>query len=135
MQQVIRDLSIGRKLMLLLSLPVLLLLWLASSQLMNRLQEVQVAQQVGEAIEVSVVMGELIGALQAERGASGVVINSQGQRFTERLRQLRQSSDQQLARFQQYRQPEVLQLQQRFIPFHLIFCSNYANRISLILAL
>ncbi|MDD4862862.1 MAG: methyl-accepting chemotaxis protein [Alishewanella agri] len=114
MQQVIRDLSIGRKLMLLLSLPVLLLLWLASSQLMNRLQEVQVAQQVGEAIEVSVVMGELIGALQAERGASGVVINSQGQRFTERLRQLRQSSDQQLARFQQYRQPEVLQLQQRF---------------------
>ncbi|KRS21520.1 chemotaxis protein [Alishewanella sp. WH16-1] len=114
MQQVIRDLSIGRKLMLLLSLPVLLLLWLASSQLMNRLQEVQVAQQVGSAIEVSVVMGELIGALQAERGASGVVINSQGQRFTERLRQLRQSSDQQLARFQQYRQPEVLQLQQRF---------------------
>ncbi|EIW88084.1 methyl-accepting chemotaxis sensory transducer [Alishewanella agri BL06] len=114
MQQVIRDLSIGRKLMLLLSLPVLLLLWLASSQLMNRLQEVQVAQQVGEAIEVSVAMGELIGALQAERGASGVVINSQGQRFTDRLRQLRQSSDQQLARFQQHRQPEVLQLQQRF---------------------
>jgi len=114
MQQVIRDLSIGRKLMLLLSLPVLLLLWLASSQLINRLQEVQVAQQVGEAIEVSVVMGELIGALQAERGASGVVINSQGQRFTDRLRQLRQSSDQQLTRFQQYRQPEVLQLQQRF---------------------
>ena len=114
MQQVIRDLSIGRKLILLLSLPVLLLLWLASSQLLNRLQEVQVAQQVGEAIEVSVVMGELIGALQAERGASGVVINSQGQRFTDRLRQLRQSSDQQLTRFQQYRQPEVLQLQQRF---------------------
>ena len=114
MQQVIRDLSIGRKLILLLSLPVLLLLWLASSQLMNRLQEVQVAQQVGEAIEVSVAMGELIGALQAERGASGVVINSQGQRFTDRLRQLRQSSDQQLARFQQHRQPEVLQLQQRF---------------------
>jgi len=114
MQQVIRDLSIGRKLILLLSLPVLLLLWLASSQLLNRLQEVQVAQQVGSAIEVSVVMGELIGALQAERGASGVVISSQGQRFTDRLRQLRQSSDQQLTRFQQYRQPEVLQLQQRF---------------------
>lgn len=47
MQQFIRNLSIGRKLILLLSLPVLLLLWLASSQLMNRLQEVQVAQQVG----------------------------------------------------------------------------------------
>lgn len=114
MQQFIRNLSIGRKLILLLSLPVLLLLWLASNQLLSRLQEVQVAQQVGSAIEVSVVMGELIGALQAERGASGVVINSQGQRFTDRLRQLRQSSDQQLARFQQYRQPEVLQLQQRF---------------------
>jgi len=114
MQQVIRDLSIGRKLILLLSLPVLLLLWLASSQLLNRLQEVQVAQQVGSAIEISVVMGELIGALQAERGASGVVISSQGQRFTDRLRQLRQSSDQQLTHFQQYRQPEVLQLQQRF---------------------
>lgn len=47
MQQFIRNLSIGRKLILLLSLPVLLLLWLASNQLLSRLQEVQVAQQVG----------------------------------------------------------------------------------------
>ena len=47
MQQFIRNLSIGRELILLLSLPVLLLLWLASNQLLSRLQEVQVAQQVG----------------------------------------------------------------------------------------
>lgn len=114
MQHFIRNLTLSRKLILLLSLPVLLLLWLAATQLNDRLQEVRVATQVGAAINVSVAMGELIGALQAERGASGVVINSQGQRFTDRLRQLRQSSDQQLARFQQYRQPEVLQLQQRF---------------------
>lgn len=113
MQPFIQNLSIGRKLILLLSVPVLLLLWLVTSQLVNRLQDVKLAQQVGLAIEVSVVMGEVIGALQAERGASGVVINSQGQRFSDRLRQLRQSSDQQLARFQHYRQPEVLALQQR----------------------
>lgn len=113
MQPFIRNLSIGRKLILLLTLPVLLLLWLVSSQLVNRLQDVKLAQQVGLAIEVSVVMGEIIGALQAERGASGVVINSQGQRFSDRLLQLRQSSDQQLTRFQQYRQPEVVALQQR----------------------
>lgn len=113
MQPFIRNLSIGRKLILLLTLPVLLLLWLVSSQLVNRLQDVKLAQQVGSAIEVSVVMGEIIGALQAERGASGVVINSQGQRFSDRLLQLRQSSDQQLTRFQQYRQPEVVALQQR----------------------
>lgn len=114
MQHFIRNLTLSRKLILLLSLPVILLLWLVAMQLNDSLQEVRVATRVGIAIEASVVMGELIGALQAERGASGVVINSQGQRFTDRLRQLRQSSDQQLARFQQYRQPEVQQLQQRF---------------------
>lgn len=114
MQHFIRNLTLSHKLILLLSLPVLLLVWLAVTQFNDRWQEVRVATRVGTAIDVSAVMGELIGALQAERGASGVVINSQGQRFTDRLRQLRLSSDQQLARFQQYRQPEVQQLQQRF---------------------
>lgn len=105
MQRLINNLPIARKLGLLLLLPIVLLLWLVSSQLLNRWQLVQVAEHVSSAIEVSVVMGELIGALQAERGASGIMINSEGQRFTERVRQLRLSSDQYLAHFQQFQQP------------------------------
>lgn len=114
MQRLINNLPIARKLGLLLLLPIVLLLWQVSSQLLNRWQQVQVAEHVSSAIEVSVVMGELIGALQAERGASGVMINSEGQRFTERVRRLRLSSDQYLAHFQQFQQPGVQQVQLRF---------------------
>ncbi|HEY0922687.1 methyl-accepting chemotaxis protein [Rheinheimera pacifica] len=113
MRRFIRNLAISQKLMLLLLLPALAALWLAGGRLTASWQQVELAQHITSSIEASVTMNELVGALQAERGASGVFLVSSGKRFAERLAQLRQQSDRQLQAFMALRLPQLLPLQQQ----------------------
>lgn len=113
MTHFIRNLSISHKLMLLLLLPALAALWLALGRLNTSWQQVSEAQHVSQAIEAAATMNALVATLQAERGASGVYLASNGNRFTQRLQQLRQQSDQRLQPFLALQLPELSALQQQ----------------------
>ncbi|MDX5407868.1 MAG: hypothetical protein LPK11_12645 [Chromatiaceae bacterium] len=82
MKHLIRNLSLRRKLMLLLLLPAIAAVLLAMDLLYLNWQHVRTAQYVSQAIDTSVTMNKLVAALQAERGASGVYLASAGARFT-----------------------------------------------------
>ena len=113
MKHLIRNLSLRRKLMLLLLLPAIAAVLLAMDLLYLNWQQVRTAQYVSQAIDTSVTMNKLVAALQAERGASGVYLASAGARFTERLRQLRMQTDLSLQAFMALQQPELIALQQQ----------------------
>ncbi|WP_134055793.1 methyl-accepting chemotaxis protein [Rheinheimera aquimaris] len=113
MKHLIRNLSLRRKLMLLLLLPAIAAVLLAMDLLYLNWQQVRTAQYVTQAIDTSVSMNKLVATLQAERGASGVYLASAGARFTERLRQLRMQTDLRLQAFMALQQPELVVLQQQ----------------------
>lgn len=113
MPHFIRNLSISRKLLVLLLLPALAALVLALERLNDSWQQVNVAKHVSQAIDSSVTMNALVATLQAERGASGVYLASSGKRFSERLLQLRLQSDQRLQAFLALKRPELSALQQQ----------------------
>lgn len=113
MTHFIRNLTISKKLMLLLLLPAIAALSLAVASLIASWQQVNLAQYVGRAIDASVTMNALVATLQAERGASGVYLASSGKRFTQRVTQLRLQSDQRLQAFLALQLPELSALQQQ----------------------
>jgi methyl-accepting chemotaxis protein len=85
----IRNLSVKAKLILLLTLPVLTLLGLALNRILLDVENYAIALHVETTVSHSVKISQLIGTLQAERGASGVVLASKGARFKQRLAGLR----------------------------------------------
>ena len=89
----IRNLTVKAKLIVLLTLPVLALLGLALNRILLDLGNYTIALQVETTVSHSVKVSQLIGTLQAERGASGVVLASKGSRFKERLSGLRNKTD------------------------------------------
>jgi methyl-accepting chemotaxis protein len=89
----IRNLTVKVKLILLLTLPVLALLGLALNRILMDVGNYTIALQVETTVSHSVKVSQLIGTLQAERGASGVVLASKGSRFKERLSGLRNKTD------------------------------------------
>lgn len=92
----IRNLSVKAKLLLLLALPVLVLSVLAINRVLTDLSHFRIAQHVETTVHHSVRISQFIGTLQAERGASGVVLASKGARFKERLAGLRLKTDEAL---------------------------------------
>lgn len=113
MASFIRDLTIRQKLSLLLVFPVCAVLWLLGERLVASWSQQQMANYVSSSITNSVRMNSLISALQAERGASGVYLASKGQRFGDRLKQLRVQSDEKLQIVAALSQPELLSLKQQ----------------------
>lgn len=89
----IRNLTVKAKLILLLTLPVLALLGLALNRILMDVGNYTIALHVETTVSHSVKVSQLIGTLQAERGASGVVLASKGSRFKERLSGLRNKTD------------------------------------------
>lgn len=89
----IRNLTVKAKLIVLLTLPVLALLGLALNRILLDVGNYTIALQVETTVSQSVKVSQLIGTLQAERGASGVVLASKGARFKERLSGLRNKTD------------------------------------------
>lgn len=92
----IRNLTVKAKLIMLLALPLLALLGLALNLVMLDLKYLEIAKDVETTVSQSVKVSQLIGTLQAERGASGVVLASKGERFKDRLAGLRLKTDQAL---------------------------------------
>lgn len=113
MASFIRDLTLRQKLTLLLVFPVCAVLWLLGERLVASWSQQQMANYVSSAINTSVRMNSLISALQAERGASGVYLASKGQRFGDRMKQLRIQSDDKLQIVSALSQPELLSLKQQ----------------------
>jgi methyl-accepting chemotaxis protein len=113
MASFIRDLTLRQKLSLLLVFPVCAVLWLLGDRLVASWSQQQMANYVSSSITTSVRMNSLISALQAERGASGVYLASKGQRFGDRLKQLRVQSDEMLQIVAALNQPELLSLKQQ----------------------
>ena len=113
MASFIRDLTLRQKLSLLLVFPVCAVLWLLGDRLVASWSQQQMANYVSSSITTSVRMNSLISALQAERGASGVYLASKGQRFGDRLKQLRVQSDEKLQIVAALNQPELLSLKQQ----------------------
>lgn len=99
MKRFIRNLAIKQKLLLLLILPAMAALSLASIYLVDSWQQVKLSQQISRSINASVTMNTLLGNLQAERGATGVFLASSGERFASRLAQLREQTDISLRNF------------------------------------
>lgn len=89
----IRNLTVKAKLILLLTLPVLALLGLALNRILMDVGNYTIALHVETTVSHSVKVSQLIGTLQAERGASGVVLASKGSRFKERISGLRNKTD------------------------------------------
>ncbi|WP_233008397.1 methyl-accepting chemotaxis protein [Rheinheimera faecalis] len=113
MASFIRDLTLRQKLTLLLVFPVCAVLWLLGERLVASWSQQQMANYVSSAINTSIRMNSLISALQAERGASGVYLASKGQRFGDRMKQLRIQSDDKLQIVSALSQPELLSLKQQ----------------------
>lgn len=97
----IRDLTVKVKLLLLLSLPILALFCFVIHRVVTDVKNLKIAQAVDSTVQHSLKISQLISTLQAERGASGVVLASKGGRFQERLAGLRLQTDLALNELQQ----------------------------------
>jgi len=82
------------KLLLLIALPALLILLLASMELARQVQSWQQASTVTALIEQRVASSLLVNSLQQERGSTGVLLASKGTRFVDEVKVARQSTDQ-----------------------------------------
>ncbi len=97
MKNLLQNLPMHRKLLLLLFFPSVLLLWFASQSLLTQWQHYQNAAQVRAAIGDHLLLGQLVNALQVERGSSGIFISSKGARFSAEVNKARSGSDERLA--------------------------------------
>ncbi len=89
----IKNFSIGKKLALLLFLPMVLIALMAGQQLFGLYQHYQSAKHVkGLVVDSSQLVGYTI-ALQAERGSSGVFLNSNGAQFKDEMQKARVALD------------------------------------------
>jgi len=96
-----RFVTISQRLLLLLLVPVVSLLLFASSLLWHNLGSYRDARQTMGMMEISVATGNLIHALQIERGASAGFLQSRGQKFASHLSGIRTETG---LRLQTYRQ-------------------------------
>ncbi len=89
----LKHFSIGKKLAMLLFLPMMVILMLAGPQLQALFEKYQSAQQVQSLVASSTLLANYIGALQAERGTSGVFLASRGEQFKEEMQRARANLD------------------------------------------
>ena len=112
MKNLLQNLPMHRKLLLLLFFPSVLLLWFASQSLLQQWQQYQNAAQVRAAISDHLLLGQLVNALQVERGSSGIFISSKGARFGAEVTKARSGSDERLAALTQAQRTALSELVQ-----------------------
>jgi methyl-accepting chemotaxis protein len=91
--------TIGQRLLLLASVPLLALMVFAGLSIHTSLQKYRSAAVTQELMSISVAANDVIHRLQVERGASGVFLSSGGQRFGDVLPGFRAETDTALQRF------------------------------------
>ncbi len=112
MKHLLQNLPMHRKLLLLLFFPSVLLLWFATQSLLAQWQQYQNAVQVRVAISDHLLLGQLVNALQVERGSSGIFISSKGARFSTEVTKARSGSDERLAALTGPQRAELSELMQ-----------------------
>lgn len=90
----IQHLSISKKLILLLILPMALVLLLSVQQFQDSWRSYQIAVQVQQLIDSTRLEASYIASLQTERGASGGFLASQGKQFGQVVQTARTATDQ-----------------------------------------
>jgi len=89
----LRNISLSRKLLLILLLPMVGFLWLAGLFVAERIQTLKMMDQTVRASVVTEQISQLVSNLQRERGASGVYLRSRGNTMQERLPVMRADTD------------------------------------------
>ncbi len=87
------DMRIGNRLILLLVVPLVAIIWLASEALLSRWQIMDRAQMVEETTTAAVAISGVVHEFQKERGASAVFLVSNGARFSQELADQKELTD------------------------------------------
>lgn len=113
MQDMIRNWPMQNKLLLLLALPLIFLFWFVSQHIWTQYQALQVAAEVEQRVQQTLVVGALVNSLQTERGSSGVFLGSKGNKFADKMQKARSDSDRSLSAFLQLKDERLKQAQQQ----------------------
>jgi methyl-accepting chemotaxis protein len=89
----LRNVSLSRKLLLILLLPMVGFLWLAALFISDRIQTLSMMDKTVRASVVTEQISQLVSNLQRERGASGVYLSSRGSAMHDRLPGMRADTD------------------------------------------
>lgn len=100
MNKVLGNIRIGSKLFLLVAVPVVALLAISFLQLNERWETKAEMQRMEHFVAISIMAGELIHALQIERGYSAGYVGSQGRQFGREREDAISSTNQRVAIFQ-----------------------------------
>lgn len=92
-QDVLSNISLRYKLMMILLLPLIGFIWLAGSFVADSYATLKSMESTVEASAAAQKVSRLITMLQRERGASGVYLNSQGKAMQDRLPGMRRNTD------------------------------------------
>jgi methyl-accepting chemotaxis protein len=113
MQTMIRNWPMQRKLLILLTLPLVFLCWFVGQLVWAQYTELKMAAAVEQNVQQSLVLAALVNTLQVERGSSGVFLGSKGQRFADKVPASRRETDQHLQRFNAQKEPRLAAVQQQ----------------------
>ena len=93
MNQLIRNISLSKKLVLLLLLPVLAVVWFASGFMVQNATTVHQMRSLVQAAQLVDHISILVNFLQQERGASGIYLSSKGNKMQQEVSQIRERTD------------------------------------------
>ncbi|MDD9912093.1 MAG: methyl-accepting chemotaxis protein [Alphaproteobacteria bacterium] len=97
MRTLIQNLSMKQKLVVLLAVPLLGLLFTATTKLVDSYGEWSDSKQLERMAEMGVKISSVVHELQKERGASAVFVGSKGKKFSEQMLEQRQSTNKSMA--------------------------------------
>ena len=96
------DLSLIKKIYLLLTLPVLGFLWLSINSIVDSVRTTQEISTITRLTKLSVVYSEVVHELQTERGATAGFIGSKGVNFSNKLASQRRETEAKLQQTSNY---------------------------------
>ncbi|PRY64259.1 methyl-accepting chemotaxis protein [Vreelandella songnenensis] len=102
MLQALHRISIGRKFVLVLALPLIAMAWLAVSGILERKALVSEMSHLQEMTVLSQYAGDLVHELQRERGMTAAFLGSNGQNFRTELPEQRRQTDERVNAFNTY---------------------------------
>ncbi|UBR48678.1 nitrate- and nitrite sensing domain-containing protein [Halomonas sp. FeN2] len=102
MLQALHRVSLGRKFILVLALPLIAMTWLAVAGILERKELVSEMSHLQEMTVLSQYAGELVHELQRERGMSAAFLGSNGNNFRAELPDQRRETDKRLNEFNTY---------------------------------
>lgn len=102
MLQALHRVSLGRKFVLVLALPLIAMTWLAVAGILERKELVSDMSHLQEMTVLSQYAGDLVHELQRERGMTAGFLGSKGENFRTELPNQRRRTDERLAAFHTY---------------------------------